>query len=67
MLCLELPDEPGRHDLFNNQIPQTLINLDVDHHLFSLECAELVPYANLRALRGGRRAAGAWRSRRNRT
>ena len=40
MHCLELKYEPGRYYLFNNQIPHTVINLDVDRHLFSLEFAE---------------------------
>jgi hypothetical protein len=48
MRCLELHYEPGRYYLFNNQIPHTVINLDVDRHLFSLEFAEAVPFDELR-------------------
>ena len=48
MRCLELPYEPDRFYLFNNQIPHTVINLDVDRHLFSLEFANAVPYGELR-------------------
>jgi hypothetical protein len=48
MHCRELAYEPGRYYLFNNQIPHTVINLDVDRHLFSLEFAEAVPYGELR-------------------
>ncbi len=47
MHCLELPYEPGRFDLFNNQVPHTVISLDVDRHLFSLEFAEAFPYVEL--------------------
>lgn len=48
MRCRELAYEPGHYDLFNNQIPHTVINLDVDRHLFSLEFTEAVPYGELR-------------------
>jgi hypothetical protein len=48
MHCRELAYAPGRYYLFNNQIPHTVINLDVDRHLFSLEFAEAVPYGELR-------------------
>jgi hypothetical protein len=48
MHCRELAYEPGRYYLFNNQIPHTVINLDVDRHLFSLEFADAVPYGELR-------------------
>jgi len=48
MHCLELAYEPGRYYLFNNQIPHTVINLDIDRHLFSLEFREPLPYAELR-------------------
>ena len=48
MHCLELAYEPGRYYLFNNQIPHTVINLDVDRYLFSLEFCEAVPYGELR-------------------
>lgn len=34
--------------LFNNQIPHTVINLDGDRNLISLEFAEPTPYAELR-------------------
>jgi hypothetical protein len=47
MRCLELTYEPGRCYLFNNQIPHTVINLDADRHLFSLEFAEAVPFGEL--------------------
>jgi hypothetical protein len=48
MRCLELAYEPGRYYLFNTQIPHTVINLDVDRHLFSLEFVEAVPFGELR-------------------
>jgi hypothetical protein len=48
MHCLELNYEPDRYYLFNNQTPHTVINLDVDRHLFSLEFAEPLSYGELR-------------------
>ena len=48
MHCLELAYEPGRFYLFNNQMPHTVINLDIDRYLFSLEFAEATPYDALR-------------------
>jgi hypothetical protein len=48
MHCLELEYEPGRFYLFNNQVPHSVINLDVNRFLFSLEFAEPVPYAELK-------------------
>ena len=33
--------------LFNNQIADTVINLDFERYLFSLEFAEAVPYDEL--------------------
>ena len=50
MHCLELSYEPGRFYLFNNQIPHTVINLDVDRYLFSLEFVKAVPFGELREL-----------------
>jgi hypothetical protein len=44
----ELAYEPGLFDLFNKQIPYTVINLDGDSHLFSLEFTEAVPFGELR-------------------
>jgi len=48
MHCLELRYQPGRFYLFNNQVPHTVINLDVSRYLLSLEFAEPVPYAELK-------------------
>ena len=48
MHCLELRYEPQRYYLFNNQVPHTVINLDVSRYLLSLEFAEPVPYAELK-------------------
>lgn len=48
MHCLELRYAPNRFYLFNNQIPHTVINLDVNRYLFSLEFTEPVPYADLK-------------------
>lgn len=48
MHCLELRYKPGRFYLFNNQVPHTVINLDVNRYLLSLEFAEPVPYAELK-------------------
>lgn len=48
MHCVELNYEQNRYYLFNNQIPHTVINLDIDRYLFSLEFAEAVPYNDMR-------------------
>ena len=48
MHCLELRYELGRFYLFNNQVPHTVINLDVNRYLFSLEFAEPLSYAELK-------------------
>lgn len=48
MHCLELRYEPGRFYLFNNQVPHTVINLDVNRYLFSLEFAESLSYFDLK-------------------
>lgn len=48
MHCLELRYEPGRFYLFNNQVPHTVINLDVNRYLFSLEFAEPIPYFDIK-------------------
>jgi hypothetical protein len=48
MHCLELRYEPGRFYLFNNQVPHSVINLDVNRYLFSLEFAEAFPCAALK-------------------
>ena len=48
MHCCELQYRPGIYYLFNNQIPHTVINLDVDRYLLSLEFADEIPYADLR-------------------
>ena len=45
---LELRYPPGRYVLFNNQIPHTVINLDGDRYLLSLEFAVPTPYDVLR-------------------
>lgn len=47
MHCIELTYAPGRYYLFNNQIPHTVINLDVDRYLLSLEFERAIPYADL--------------------
>jgi hypothetical protein len=47
MHCLELGYEPDRFYLFNNQMPHSVINLDVNRYLFSLEFAEPLPYHEL--------------------
>lgn len=48
MHCLELRYEPGRFYLFNNQVPHTVINLDVNRYLFSLEFADPMPFGELK-------------------
>lgn len=48
MHCLELTYRPGRYYLFNNQVPHTVINLDVDRYLLSLEFEEARSYDELR-------------------
>jgi hypothetical protein len=48
MHCLELRYEPGRFYLFNNQVPHSVINLDVNRYLFSLEFTEPLSYAELK-------------------
>ena len=48
MHCLELCYRPGRYYLFNNQVPHTVINLDVDRYLLSLEFKREIPYLDLR-------------------
>ena len=46
--CLELRYEPGRFYQFNNQGPHTVINLDVNRYLLSLECAEALRCTELK-------------------
>ena len=48
MHCLELRYEPDRFYLFNNQVPHSVINLDVNRYLFSLEFTEPLSYAELK-------------------
>ena len=48
--AIELRYPPGRYMLVNNQIPHTVINLDVDRYLLSLEFSEPIPYNELRRL-----------------
>lgn len=48
MHCLELQYEPGCFYLFNNQVPHSVINLDVNRYLFSLEFADPLSYADLK-------------------
>lgn len=48
MHCLELQYEPKRFYLFNNQMPHTVINLDVDRYLFSLEFDKPLSYPELK-------------------
>ena len=48
MHCLELCYEPGVYYLFNNQVPHTVINLDVNRYLLSLEFTDPLPYGELR-------------------
>jgi hypothetical protein len=46
--AIELRYPPGRYVLFNNQIPHTVINLDGDRYLLSLEFSDPIPYDVLR-------------------
>lgn len=48
MHCLELQYEPGCFYLFNNQVPHSVINLDVNRYLFSLEFADPLSYSELK-------------------
>jgi hypothetical protein len=47
--ALELCYPPSRYVLFNNQVPHTVINLDRDRYLLSLEFSEPTPYEELRS------------------
>lgn len=48
MHCLELCYKPSHFYLFNNQVPHTVINLDRNRYLFSLEFAGNHSYSELR-------------------
>ncbi|MFN7678154.1 MAG: hypothetical protein ACK5QW_06095 [Cyanobacteriota bacterium] len=48
MHSLELCYEPGCFYLFNNQVPHTVINLDVNRYLFSLEFSQPLSFAELK-------------------